>query len=450
MRKVTSSDAPPMPVSSLRQIDRLEVNASWLLRLRWVAVVGQLLTVAVALFVLGVRLPVAALLSIIAFTAITNVGFGLWLKTHTRLPEERRIRQDHWVLDGVMSLDLLSLATLLYCSGGPTNPFIIFFFVNLALAAVVLSNRAVWWLLLLAVACLVILFVSHTPIPELSRPVEVVPGQQLPLQQVGLVTAVALCAGVAIYFITRVTRELQQRDDQLRRAEQQRARSERLEALATLAAGAGHELASPLSTIAVIANDLNKHLEGTSVPDSVIEDVGLIRSELDRCRHILDGMASSSGLATGEEMLPVSVRELLDETLAGLNRRSRVELAFHDGSAERLIVVPLVGAANAIRGLIRNGLDASAENENVDVRTSCDEEGVVVSVEDHGTGMPEEVLARVGEPFFTTKEPGQGMGLGLYLTQNLFQRLGGQLTMHSEQGRGTVATLRLPIAPGNQ
>ena len=272
------------------------------------------------------------------------------------------------------------------------------------------------------------------------------PNHELALQQVGLLTAVALCAGVAVYFITRVTRELQQRDDQLRLAEQQRARSERLEALATLAAGAGHELASPLSTIAVIAGDLNKHLEGTSVPDSVIEDVGLIRSELDRCRHILDGMASSSGLATGEEMLPVSVRDLLDETLAGLNRRNQAELALAEGSAERLIVVPLLGAANAIRGLLRNGLDASPDDAKVTIHASCDDETVTIAVSDRGTGMSEQVLARIGEPFFTTKEPGQGMGLGLYLTQNLFQRLGGELEIQSDVGRGTIATVKLPLA----
>lgn len=446
MGQVMPPHGTPISASDLRQIDRLEVNASWLLRLRWVAVVGQLITVAAAVFVVGVQLAVTPLLSVIAFTAITNVAFALWLQTHTRLPQELRARQDHWVLGGLMSVDLLSLTTLLYFSGGPANPFVIFFFVNLALAAVVLSNRTAWWLLLLAIACLLALFVAHRPVPELNRPLELFPNQKLALQQVGLLTAVALCAGVAVYFITRVTREVQQRDDQLRLVEQQRSRSERLEALATLAAGAGHELASPLSTIAVIAGDLNKHLEGTSVPDSVIEDVGLIRSELDRCRHILDGMASSSGLATGEEMLPVSVRDLLDETLAGLNRRKRVELSMSEGSAERLIVVPLLGAANAIRGLIRNGLDASADDSNVTIQTSCDDQSVTISILDHGSGMSNEILARVGEPFFTTKEPGQGMGLGLYLTQNLFQRLGGEVILRSEVGRGTVAEVKLPIA----
>lgn len=449
MSRSTISDTPPNAASGLREIDRLEVNASWLLRLRWVAVVGQLMTVAVAHLVIGVALPVATLLSVIAFTAITNLGFGVWLTTHKRLPDERQVRQDHWVLGGVMSLDLLSLTTLLFFSGGPANPFVIFFFVNLALAAVVLTNRSAWWLLLLAVACLIFLFVTHTPIPQLSDPVQIIANQEVPLQLVGLGTAVALCGGVAIYFITRVTREVQERDEQLRRAEQERSRSERLEALATLAAGAGHELASPLSTIAVIANDLSKHLDETTVPESVIEDVGLIRTELDRCRHILDGMASSSGLATGEEILPVSVRDLLDETLAGLNRRHRVDLALDEGSADRLTVVPLTGAANAIRGLIRNALDASRDDENVSLQASCDDEALAIIVQDEGCGIPGEILDRVCEPFFTTKEPGQGMGLGLYLTQNLFERLGGELTLRSRVGEGTVVTVRLPLAPRN-
>jgi len=95
------------------------------------------------------------------------------------------------------------------------------------------------------------------------------------------------------------------------------------------------------------------------VPDTVIEDVGLIRSELNHCRRILDGMASGAGQALGEEMVPVTSRELLNETLEGLSRRDRVTLDFEDNSAARLIVVPLTGMANALRGLIRNGLDAS-------------------------------------------------------------------------------------------
>ncbi len=429
-----------------RQIDRLEVNASWLLRLRWVAVVGQLLTIAVARFVIRVELETLPLLIVVGFTAVSNIAFAYWLRTHTRLPEQIRVRRDPWVLAAVMGVDLLSLTTLLFLSGGPANPFTIFFFVNLALAAVVLPTRSSWWLLLLALGCLAFLLVAHLPVPELNRPVGAGPTRQLTLQQVGLVTAVGLCAGVAIYFITRVTRELQERESELRLAELQTARGERLEALATLAAGAGHELASPLSTIAVIANDLSRHLEGTDVPETVIEDVGLIRSELNHCRRILDGMASGAGQALGEEMMPVTSQELLDETLEGLSRRERVAIDFEDDSASRAIVVPLTGMANAMRGLIRNGLDASPAEAKVRVSTRATHDSLLITVEDHGCGMPPEVLARAGEPFFTTKEPGQGMGLGLFLTQNLLQRLGGSLTLDSTPDVGTTTVVRLPLA----
>ncbi|MEO8496881.1 MAG: sensor histidine kinase [Planctomycetota bacterium] len=429
-----------------RQIDRLEVNASWLLRLRWVAVVGQLLTIAVAIVVIRVELAVIPLLLVVGFTAVSNIAFAYWLRTHTRLPEPIRVRRDPWVLAAVMGVDLLSLTTLLFLSGGPANPFTIFFFVNLALAAVVLPTRSSWWLLLLAIGCLGLLLVVHVPVPELNQPMSVGVTDHLTLQQVGLVTAVGLCAGVAIYFITRVTRELQQRESELRLAELQRARGERLEALATLAAGAGHELASPLSTIAVIASDLSRHLEGTDVPATVIEDLGLIRSELDHCRRILDGMASGAGQALGEEMLPVTCRELLEETLEGLSRRDRVTLDFDDRAATRPIVVPLIGMANAMRGLIRNGLDASPADAEVRVSTRTTGDSLVITIEDHGCGMSPEVLARAGEPFFTTKEPGQGMGLGLFLTQNLLQRLGGSLTLDSLPNVGTTTVVRLPLA----
>ncbi|MEX0819670.1 MAG: ATP-binding protein, partial [Pirellulaceae bacterium] len=431
--------------SDARQIDRLEVNASWLLRLRWVAVVGQLLTIAVARVVLQIDLVMVPLLLVVGFTALSNIAFAYWLGTHSRLPEPVRVRRDPWVLAAVMGVDLLSLTTLLFLSGGSTNPFTIFFFVNLALAAVVLPTRSSWWLLLLAIGCLGVLLVAYVPVPEFSRPVGSGQTSPLTLQQVGVVIAVALCAGVAIYFITRVTHELQEREKELRSAELQRTRSERLEALATLAAGAGHELASPLSTIAVIAKDLSRHLEGTDVPPTVIEDVGLIRSELDHCRRILDGMASGAGQALGEEVRPVTTQDLLNETLEGLTRRDRVTLDIDDDSASRSVHVPLTGMANALRGLIRNGLDASPLEAVVRVTARASDESLVITIEDRGCGMSPEVLARAGEPFFTTKEPGQGMGLGLFLTQNLLQRLGGSLALDSSPNRGTTTTVKLPV-----
>ena len=421
---------------------RLSVNESWLLWLRWVAAVGQLITIGVTVLVFGVSLPLGPLFSIIAVTAVTNLFFAAWLRSQShRLVQQRA----HVVLHLLMVLDLFSLTGLLYFTGGPENPFTIFYFVNVALAAIVLPARWSWTLLSVAVVCLASLFVAHRPLAELDLQIY---GTRVSLAQLGLGVALAGCAAVVTYFITRVTRELLQREWELRNAEQQRAHSERLEALATLAAGAGHELASPLSTIAVIAKDLTTHLEGTDVPQSVIEDVGLIRSELDSCRKILDGLASSAGQATGEVMKPVPVAALIEEVVSGIRRRSRIELNVDSDTAQLQLVVPFMGVAQAIRGVVRNGLDASEPVGTVSVDIVSSSSGVCFTIADQGLGMTRDVLRRASEPFFTTKEPGQGMGLGLFLTRNVIERLGGKFDISSTQGRGTTVNIQLPRAQG--
>ncbi|MDP6556871.1 MAG: HAMP domain-containing sensor histidine kinase [Pirellulaceae bacterium] len=427
-----------------RSYDRLAVNAIWLLRLRWVAVVGQLITIGVAILVLRVELRALPLLAIVAFTAATNSVFALWRRSHAGSQNSLDdVVRDIRLLAVVMTLDLVSLTFLLYLSGGPANPFVIFYLVNLSLAAVVLPSRWCWALTVFAISCLGGLFFDHVVLPELDQPVRMaLPLDRMPtLQELGLIVALAACGSVTVYFITRVTRELQYQEFQLRVAEMQRSRSERLEALATLAAGAGHELASPLSTIAVIAKDLAKQLEGTRVPNTVIEDVGLIRSELDHCRRILNEMSSSAGQATGEVMRRVTVRELIEEVLDVVRRGDRVRAEFSSDAGERDVVLPLVGTAQAIRAIVRNALDASPSSELVNLTVTVDADNLRIQVSDNGTGMKSDDLVRASEPFFTTKEPGQGMGLGLFLAHNVFGRLGGEFQLASEFGAGTTATI---------
>ena len=436
---------PPNPPLNPPPISRIAVDALWLVSLRWVAVGGQLITIAVVKLLLGVDLPLRELLAVIAFVAATNLGLQLWLRL--RPPSALRRELDHYghlALALPMAIDLLSLTVLLYLSGGPKNPFVVIYFVNVALAAIVLPDRWAWALTGLAAGCSTALFFQYRPILELEHPVSAGPGG-LTIGQQGLLVALTTCAMVVTYFITRVTRELRQREAELRVAEQQRARSERLEALATLAAGAGHELASPLSTIAVIANDLTHHLEGTEVPSSVIEDVSLIRSELDHCRAVLDRMSRDAGQAAGEELGPIRVQDMVREVLEGLRHQQRVRLLGMETLGHARILAPLEGLAQAVRGVVQNALDASDEAQPVEMELARDGDTLSINVRDRGRGMPPEVLARVGEPFFTTKETGKGMGLGLFLTRNVIERLGGTLELQSQVGLGSTAEIRLPL-----
>lgn len=426
---------------------RMAVNASWLLRLRWVAVAGQLVTVGFVLLILRVGLPLTPVLLVVAFTAVTNVGFALWLRiAATRRRELLPWLADHRLLGMVMTADLLALTVLLYFAGGPSNPFTLFYFVNLALAAVVLPSRWAWPLTGIAVLCFLALFFDHVELPALagSRPMAFRGIAGGDLEQLGLLVAFSTCASVIVYFITRVTGELRRREVELRTAEQQQARSVRLEALATLAAGTAHELASPLSTIAVVVKELTKHLQGADVPRTVIDDVRLIRSELDRCRTVLDSMAGTAGQAVGEEVRHLSDDELVEEILGGLRNEDRNRIRVQRDGSKHVMVAPLRGLAQALRGLVQNALDASEPDGTVQIQITGSDDRFHLSVVDRGHGMSTETLSRAGEPFFTTKEPGQGMGLGLFLARSVIERLGGTLRFESAAGRSTTALVELP------
>jgi two-component system sensor histidine kinase RegB len=214
--------------------------------------------------------------------------------------------------------------------------------------------------------------------------------------------------------------------------------------LATLAAGTAHELASPLSTIAVVVKELTKHLQGADVPRTVIDDVRLIRSELDRCRTVLDSMAGAAGQAVGEEVRHVAGDVLIKEITSGLRREDRQRIVVRCDASPWVVLAPLRGLGQALRGIVQNALDASEPDGNVQIDvTTCDDRMHLV-VADRGRGMSRDTLARAGEPFFTTKEPGQGMGLGLFLARSVVERLGGTLRFESVAERGTTARVELP------
>ena len=172
-----------------------------------------------------------------------------------------------------------------------------------------------------------------------------------------------------------------------------------------------------------------------------LEDVHLIRAQVDRCRAILDGMAADAGESAGEQAQEIAIAELLRGAVDGLRAEPPidVDLASVDGQRVR---VPPRAVAQALKSLLKNAQEASGTERAVLLRAAVGNGRVAIEVVDRGGGMPEAVLARAGEPFFTTKEPGRGMGLGLFLTRTLVERLGGELTLSSEAGAGTRALVR--------
>jgi len=409
-----------------RETERASTFA-WLLRLRWLAIAGQLGTIAVVRWALGIEIVLWPLLAVVAIEALTNVVASRGLRagsvTDTRL-------------GSLIAVDVLILGALLYFSGGAQNPFSFLFLVQIALGAMVLPWRWTWGLVVLALACLAGLYFDSVPLPMTH-------GQMMRLHLYGMWVASGVAGAFIVTFVGRVSGEL---CESRARAKQERIRAERtqrLASLATLAAGAAHELATPLGTIALVADELERQVLACDGAEQLLEDVRLVRSQVARCREVLDELSAEAARSPGEAPEWLALSELLERAQARKN--VRVERDAME-EAPRL-KAPRRAMERALDALLDNASDASKAGSEIQLRASVTRDHVCIEVEDSGEGMDEATLARVGEPFFTTKETGRGMGLGVLLARTVIEEAGGSLSYRSRVGEGTTARIELPRTP---
>jgi two-component system sensor histidine kinase RegB len=425
--------------------DRTTINFEWLIMLRWAAVLGQLVTVLVVHFALDVVLPLGAIFTVLATEAVTNAlliaRLRGYLGAHGGGADEQgnlRARHELEVLQtSVMVFDTVLVFVLLALSGGASNPFCAFLLVHVVLAGVLLRPR-------FSLIGAGIVAVSVTALPFVSHELPVL-YQRPELSAWGMVVAIALTSLLVAFFTSRVRAALDRRSYQLYLQRERQQRAKHLESLGTLAAGAAHELGTPLSTIAVVAKELERALEKLAAPADVLGDARLVRDEVARCRRILDRMNVDAGEQAGEPLVPCAVGALVAHVVAEISEPARVDVRVEPTAAEHSVLVPREGLTTALRALVQNALDASREEQTVALRASVSGRHLELFVVDQGHGMDPEHVARAGEPFFTTKEPGRGMGLGVYLARSVFERLGGSIEYTSRVGVGTTVKVTLPL-----
>ena len=431
---------PPSNIYSLASVQSnaalLRLQLGWYLRLRAALLLGQVAVTVGAACGLGVALNWLPLGVILAAFAGTQ-AVALAANRPSKAPDVR------WLL-GLIVLDIVTQSALLHFEGGPFNPFATVYVVYVAVAALLLGART-------AAACGLLCLVAGGTVSLWYDPFDVAGirarhGEEAFDRLVAVTSMIAYsaCAACIVYFIGRVQHALGQREVQLADARACAARVDSLAALTTLAAGAAHELSTPLSTIAVVSKDLATHLERAGLPADVIEDVRLVRSEVDRCRTILHKMAARAGQKPGEALEPIAVGVLMDRAIAAAGLTS-VELDIQPGVDVAFLRAPIDALEQAVAGVLKNARQASLPGVPVIIRVRRGDGACLIDVEDHGTGMPADVLARAGEPFFTLKEPGEGMGLGLFLTRAVVEQMGGSFALTSSAGAGTRASISVPF-----
>jgi two-component system sensor histidine kinase RegB len=409
-----------------------DVRLHTLVRLRWLAVIGQTTAVLVVYLGLDFELPIWACLAVIALTAWLNVALRLRFRMTQRVAPDRAA----WLL----AFDIAELAILLFLTGGLENPFAFLFLGPVLLSATALPPRLTLMLGGFAAACATVLIFVHYPLPwDADQPLELPP-----IYTMGVWLSLLLAIGFIGAYAWQLTEEARQLADALAATELVLAREQHLSQLDGLAAAAAHELGTPLSTITVIATELEREM----APDSPhSEDVKLLREQAQRCRGILGKLTQLSASDEPFDRTPLSA--LIEETVAphrNFGVAIKVALAPHDAPEPvgRRNPVILYGIGN----LLENAVDFARERVDLTAEWSADE--IVLTIDDDGPGFAPEIMDRIGEPYVTGRrhlrhsvdvEAG-GLGLGLFIAKTLLERSGAKLVFTNRRPQGASVRVR--------
>lgn len=407
-------------------------NLLQLVELRWLAVAGQLLTILVVQFMMGVPLPLREMLSLLAVLALFNVLSALRARLQWPVGNAE--------LCAVLLVDVAVLTGQLYFSGGVTNPFIFLYLLQVAVASVLLRPGYIWAIVAVTTLGFGMLTQWHQPLalPRMDWPT------LAPQYIGGLLVCFVLDASLLVIFIGRIGRNLRQRDASLARLRQRAAEEEHIVRMGLLASGAAHELGTPLATLSVILGDWARMAPFAAEPE-LREEIEEMQRQIDRCKAIVGGILTSAGETRGEAPAQTTLHAFLDGLVQEWRRtRSVAALAYTRQDVPDARIISDTALQQMIGNVLDNALEAAPDAPlRLDVR--AEDDNLVLRVRDHGPGFPPHFLERLGTPYQSSKgKPGRG--LGLFLAVNVARTLGGQIQAHNFPEGGAEVVILLPLA----
>ncbi|MCX7145142.1 MAG: ATP-binding protein [Sulfuritalea sp.] len=405
----------------------LHLNFRRTLTLRWWLLAAVAIAVSSAPTLLDISLPQLSMFAVAGLMA----GFNAYLQW--RAPADKSVGASE--LFGQLCVDLMALAILLYLSGGAANPLISLLLVPVAVAALSLPGRFTAAVALLAVGLYSLLMWQFLPLSvgDAERAAR--------LHLAGMWLTFVVSATMIAWFVARMTASIRERDSRLAAAREQALRDERVVALGALAAGAAHELGTPLATIAVVVGELERE----TFPDAEVrDDLALIREQVTICKGIISGMAARAGALRPEQLQLVDAGAWLQSLRARwhtMRPRAASRLTL-EGIAPPPAIAVEPTLEQAVASLLNNAADAS--DAEIDIRLVWDDAVVRVLIRDNGPGFPDDVLRQAGR--IPLSSHGAGAGIGLLLAFSAIERLGGRIFLDNPPGGGGRVSIELPVA----
>jgi two-component system sensor histidine kinase RegB len=395
---------------------RPHVRLDTILRLRWLAVLGQLATIFVVDQGLDFEVPLIPCLTVIAFSASANIALQIAFNPMQRLEPKHAA--------ALLALMIAELDALLFLTGGADNPFLILVLAPTLIAATALPPRLTLALAAFAAASAAVLTFWHLPLPwSESEPLS------LPLTySIATLLSTTLAIGVTSLYAFQATEQARKLSDALAATELVLTREQHLTQLDGLAAAAAHELGTPLSTITLIARELEK----ATAPDAAIAaDIRTLREQAQRCRDILAKLTQLSSAGAPFDRMRLSA--LVEEAVAphrdfGIAIKVRQTMPGKNEPVTRRNPAVLYGLGN----ILENAVDFA--RESVEVDAWWDSRHVEIVIADDGPGIAPDILRKIGEPYLSRRPPDSGsggLGLGVFIARTLLERSGASVTFRN-------------------
>ncbi|WP_349431797.1 ATP-binding protein [Methylomarinum sp. Ch1-1] len=427
-------------------------NLKWLFILRNLMISAEALLIFLATYGLGIKLPQEQLWLVILSIAAVNLYTWMRLQTEEVVTDLEIFSQ--------ISIDVLAIASLLYLTGGASNPIIWVFLLPLIITAIMLPQAYVWNMVILTSSIYTVLIGFNIPLPaiephvpdpkfltpEMSHQLHMMSDKNyFNLHIFGMWFGFVFSAGLVAFFVVELSNTLKERERNLADARESALRDERVVSLGTLAASAAHDMGTPLGTIAILTHEIQQEFPEHRYPD-LQQKMTIMQQQIDRCKEALSVMSATAGEMRAESGKIMLLTQYIDEVLnqwRAHNPSTKLNLFVSPDNYMEARIIAERTLTHSIINILNNAAQATPDHEGIEFHANWDRELLHLKIRDFGPGLPSEYLDLVGQQPVISKK--QGMGVGLFLTYSTIKRLGGTIQFSNLEAGGACIEIALPI-----
>jgi len=432
-------------------------NLKWLFILRNMMMLSEVVLIILSVYGLKINLPEQQLWLVVLSSGAINLYTSMRLETDEPVTELEIFTQ--------ISVDVFTIAALLYLTGGASNPITWVFLLPLIITAIMLPQAYAWYMVILTTSLYTMLIAFNIPLPSIEPhmpdPTMIQSNVEsyrmlqnahvmhdksyFSLHMFGMWFGFVFSAGLVAFFVVELARTLRVQERSLAEARENALRDERVVALGTLAASAAHDMGTPLGTIAIVAHELEQEYPGHRYPD-LNGKMLIMQQQINRCKEALSVMSASAGEMRAESGGVILLTDYIDDVIKQWRTHkpgAKLSFFIDPQVAINAKIIAERTLTHSLINILNNAAEASPTELGIEFHATWDLDNITIKIRDFGPGFSSEIVEFAGKQPVVSKK--RGLGVGLFLTYSTINRLGGNINLYNSDSGGACVEITLPL-----